>query len=110
VLRSKRMAPAEVLRGLESLARRLGVATRFETLDAQTHARGGLCKLHGQPLIIVDLAASTVEQIAVISEALRAFDIEAIYIPPFLRAQLERSRAAVRTGAQSGRELGTREQ
>jgi hypothetical protein len=89
------MAPADVLRELASLARRLGVAVRFEALEA--HAKGGLCKLRGEPIVVVDCAAPVLDQIGVLSEALRAFDLEALYVPPFLRAHLEGRNAAPRT-------------
>ena len=91
------MAPADVLRELASLARRLGVAVRFEALEA--NARGGLCRVRGEPMVLVDEAAPILDQIGVLSEALRAFDLEALYVPPFLRAHLEGRNAAPRTKA-----------
>jgi hypothetical protein len=82
--------PAEVLRELEKLAASLGIDVRFDSWDARVlETRGGLCTLRGKSMIVVDSALPLLDKIAVLSEALSMFDLEAIYVPPVLRARIE---------------------
>ena len=84
------MTPREILAELEKLASRLGVAVRFEPFDARNGGKGGLCRLQGKPHIVIDDKLALLDKIGVLSEALASFDLEAIYLPPVLRARLER--------------------
>jgi hypothetical protein len=82
---------AEVLRELEKLAQRLGVAVRFESFDVRViEGKGGLCWIRGVPTVLLDSGASLLDKIGVLADALRVFDIEAIYVPPVLRQRLTR--------------------
>jgi hypothetical protein len=103
------VTPAEILTELEKLALRLGVPVRYEPFGAASGAgggtgatatgrrkdpqgprlRGGLCRLRGQLLIVVDREAPLLDKIGVLSEALARFDLEAIFVPPALRARLD---------------------
>ncbi len=80
-----------MLRELERLAWRLGLEVRFEAFDAKATRRGGLCTLRGEPLVLVDAHAPTIDKVGVLCEALARFDIEILYIPPLLRARIHRS-------------------
>lgn len=83
------MTHADVLRELEKLARRLGVTVRFETFDLKViEGKGGLCWIHGTPTVVIDGGAPLLDKIGVLSDALRVFDIEALYVPPVLRQRL----------------------
>jgi hypothetical protein len=85
------VAPREILRELETLAGRLGVAVRFDVFEAKpSKGRGGLCRVRGKPMILVDAGLSEQDKIAVMAEALARFDLEAMYVPPALRARIER--------------------
>ena len=86
------VSPPEILLELEKLALRLGVPVRFEPFDLRTAGKGGLCRLHGMPLIVVDVGLPVLDKIGVLSEALASFDLEAIYLPPVLRARIDRHR------------------
>jgi hypothetical protein len=80
---------ADVLRELEKLARRLGVAVRFEAFDPTViEGKGGLCWIRGTPTVVVDGGAPLLDKIGVLADALRVFDIEALYVPPLLRQRL----------------------
>jgi len=81
-----------MLRELERLAGRLGLEVRFEAFDPKASRRGGLCRLRGEPLVLVDAHAPTVEQVAVLCDALARLDIEILYVPPLLRARIHRGR------------------
>ena len=85
-----RVTTTEILAELEKLAKRLGVAVRFEAFDAKNGGKGGLCRLHGAPFIVIDAGLPVLEKIGILSEALSTFDLEAIYLPPVLRMRLER--------------------
>ncbi len=86
----KAVSPEEMLRQLERLARRMGLAVRFEAFDPHASRRGGLCTLRGTPLVLVDAHATTIDQVGVMCEALAHFDVEVMYIPPLLRARIQR--------------------
>ena len=85
------MIPADVLRELEKLAARLGVDVRFDSFDARVvEKRGGLCLLRGKSVIVIDSALPLLDKIGVLAEALSVFDLEPIYVPPVLRARINR--------------------
>jgi hypothetical protein len=86
------MAPAEMLRELRRLCERLGVDVRAEALDSAVLRRGGLCLLHGKPVVVVDDALPVLDKVGVLADALRHFDLETIYVPPIVRARIEHSR------------------
>jgi hypothetical protein len=81
--------PREVLAELERLAARLGVAIRYEPFDAKARAKGGLCKLRGSPVVVIDDALPLLDKIGILSEALAMFDLAPIFVPPVLRARFD---------------------
>jgi hypothetical protein len=82
--------PARLLSELEALAIRIGVALRIEQLGSELlGARGGLCRIRGQPTIVVDASLSVEDKVSVLAGALSTFDISAIYVPPAVRARIE---------------------
>ncbi len=83
------MSPGELLTQLEDVARRLDVDVRFESLARSGARRGGLCKVHGRAVILVDSAAAVVDQVATLEAALRKLDLDGIFVPPFVRARIE---------------------
>jgi hypothetical protein len=96
------VAPHDILRALEALAARIGVAVRSEPFDLSViEGRGGLCRLRGEPVVVMDARLSVLDKIGVLASALAAFDLEAIYVPPLLRASINRRRrGSVRPVAQ----------
>ena len=79
-----------MLAELQKLANRAGVVVRFEAFDAKSAKRGGLCKVNGAPLVVVDARLTVLEKIGILSEALAALDVEAMFVPPVLRARIEK--------------------
>lgn len=64
---------------------------RYDAMDrtvARGRAGGGLCRLRGQPIIVVDQALGPRERIAVLAQALGTFDLDGIYLPPLVRATI----------------------
>ncbi|HEY4016070.1 MAG TPA: hypothetical protein VGM06_22195 [Polyangiaceae bacterium] len=87
------MTRVRLLGELEALASRLGVAVRVEAFPGELlHGRGGLCWLRGQPVVLMDSSLSAADRILTLASALSAFDLDAVYVPPFVRAQVESTR------------------
>ena len=90
------MSPSELRSQLESVARRLGVAVRFEAFEPGAgRRRGGLCKVRGETCILVDTTGSVLEQVATLEAALRKLDLETVFVSPLVRARLEGQRRPV---------------
>jgi hypothetical protein len=78
---------------LEALASRLGVAVRIEDFPGELlHGRGGLCWLHGRPVVLMDASLSVADRILTLASALSRFDLDAVYVPPLVRARVESTR------------------
>jgi len=83
--------PKDILAELVRLAHRAGVGVRFDALGRNlAENRGGLCWLRGRPVVILDASGPILDQVGVLASSLRAFDLEALYVPPFLRRRAER--------------------
>jgi len=71
---------------LELLAK-LGVETRREHLGGEG---GGLCRLRGKAVVFIDLDADVATQISRCIDALVGLpEIDAMYLPPTIREQVE---------------------
>jgi hypothetical protein len=79
-----------LLERLEDIAHRLGVELRYEDLGLSgIRCEGGLCKVAGKPLILINRKDSRRRKILVLSRSLRKFDLEGIFIPPAVRKALD---------------------
>jgi hypothetical protein len=86
------MHTVEAVEQAVELARRLGYSVRHEWLDG---SGGGACELHGRKLLVLDLAQSPAEQLAIIGQAISELTAEsAAAIPGELRRALRLPRAA----------------
>ena len=77
---------------LEELARGFGIQCRYEPISFEEETInmvGGLCKLRGKPLLIINSKATEKDKIKIFVQALRRFDLEQIYIKPAIRALLD---------------------
>ncbi len=82
-----------ILADLQRLAARIGLAVRADAFDLKViEGRGGLCWLRGRPTVVMDARLPLLDKIGVLAEALARFDLEAIYVPPFLRAKIRARR------------------
>jgi hypothetical protein len=79
--------PAKLLGLLEQTAARLGIKIRYEVLaQAALHGSGGgLCRLKGQHVILIDERLGNEDRIAIIARALSSFDLETLYLTPAVR-------------------------
>jgi len=84
------MDDTAILSQLEELAQRLGIRVRYETLkgDGLSHS-GGICRIHGQDVVIINKKATGMEKIHIIAEALKRHDLSRIYMLPSLRELLD---------------------
>ena len=87
------MEPPDVLMELEKLARRVGIRVRHEPFDPRViEGKGGLCWVHGHPIVMLDAGAPVLDKIGVLAAALARFDIEALYVPAVLRQRIDQRR------------------
>ena len=76
---------------LESLAQNLAIEIRYETMTHEgTFSTGGLCRLKGKHVLIINSKASTKEKIEALARALCRFDLGQVYLRPGLRDFLGR--------------------
>jgi len=88
----KGKAPKEQkrLEQLEEAARSLGIEIRYEPFKGENSmAPGGLCRLKGDYLLILNSRSGLSEKIGAIASAIRRFDLSATYLRPELREFLE---------------------
>jgi hypothetical protein len=57
--------------------------------DPEIMIKSGHCKVKGRDTIIIDNLLSSQEQSEVIIQTLKKFDLESIYLPPWIRERLE---------------------
>jgi hypothetical protein len=86
------VSEALLLNQLEDLADRLGIKVRYENLNLEESTGvGGLCRLKGDYLLIIQAQASAKEKMQVLIEALKRFPLGDLYIKPVLRELLGES-------------------
>jgi len=75
---------------LEVLAGQLGITLRYEPVNVEdSSSNGGLCRIKGHYVLIIHSQASDKEKIRLLTEALRLFPLNDIYLKPALRELLE---------------------
>ena len=80
-----------ILGQLESLAENLSVEIRYETMKQEgTFSAGGLCRIKGNHVLIINSKVSTKEKVEALAKALCRFDLGQIYLRPGLRDFLGR--------------------
>ncbi len=91
------MELGRLLQELTHAAERAGVEVRNEVFDPNLsdvkRPRGGLCRLRGKRIILVDAKLPLPERIATIAEALSEVDLEHLFLPPIVRATIGAYRA-----------------
>lgn len=79
-----------LLRSLEEVAERLDIAVREESITPEESASpGGLCRISGKYVLILNSRAGVEERIQAALKALRQFNLDDIYMKPVLRDLLE---------------------
>lgn len=75
-----------ILVQLEELANNLGVQVRYEQIRKEgSYYAGGLCRIKGEEILIVNSRARTDDKIEAMAKALASFDLSQVYVRPALR-------------------------
>ena len=78
------------LESLKKIAAELSIDIITGSLfDPEIIVKSGHCKVKGKNTIIIDSLLSSQEQSEVIIQALKKFNVESIYLPPWIRERLE---------------------
>jgi galactitol-specific phosphotransferase system IIB component len=75
----------KLLMDIEDICEKLNIKIRYE----RTKAKGGLCKLDGNNIIIIDKNANIHYKINLLISILSDFDLSNIHIKPKIRELLE---------------------
>ena len=79
-----------ILSYLEELAEQLGISVWDESINLEeTFSIGGLCRVEGKYILILNSKATIKEKIDVSVKALQQFDFSNIYVKPVIRELLE---------------------
>lgn len=79
-----------LLNQLEELAGKLGIAVRDENINTEeSSSTGGLCRIEGKYVLILNSRVTVKEKNQVMIKALRQFDLNDIYLKPVIRELLE---------------------
>jgi hypothetical protein len=80
------LAEEGLLSQLEELTESLGIKIRYEKiLKEGSFFSGGLCRIKGEDIIIINSKISTEDKIDILARALISFDLSQIFIKPALR-------------------------
>lgn len=108
--------PRRLLDGLLGVARALGVEARVEPFEKRGRTAGGLCRVRGRQVILVDANSPLPDQVGVLAEALGRLDLSSLTLPPELglliddaRERREWEARGRRTRRQAARRAGLRE-
>ena len=93
------MDPHRLRDELLRVAQRVGVEVRAEAMSVNATKAGGLCLLHGAPIIIIDTEAPLLDQNYALAAALGELDLEAVFIAPAARNAILRARTRGRLAA-----------
>lgn len=77
---------------LEELADKLGIPIRYDKIkpdEDEIVISGGLCRVKGNFVIIINSRVAMKTRIQAMAEALRHFDLSGVYVRPALRELLE---------------------
>jgi len=80
------MEENRLLQELEEIAEKLSISVQYDDLmGIDFRAKGGLCKLRGKNVIIMDRKTPPRERIDLLVRALSQFDLSSISMKPYLR-------------------------
>jgi len=78
------------LESLKKIAAELSIDIITGSLfDPEIIVKSGHCKVKGKDTIIIDNLLSSQEQSEIIIQTLKKFDLESVYLPPWIRERLE---------------------
>jgi len=85
-MKRSNLAEEGLLNQLEELAEGLGVKIRYDKiLKEGSFFSGGLCRIKGEEMIIINSKVSVEDKIDILAKALMSFDLSQVFIKPALR-------------------------
>jgi hypothetical protein len=90
------VTPDEAVRALSEVAAQAGIEVRIERFELAIAGKGGLCRIDGRLVILVDAKLGTLDQAGVIGEALGQVELRDIEVPPAAAAYLGTGHGEVR--------------
>jgi hypothetical protein len=78
------------------VAARAGVQVRVERFDHPLAGKGGLCRVEGVLLVLVDAKLGLLEQAGVIGEALAELDLHDVILPHGIRTYVKTGHGEVK--------------
>ena len=86
IMKKSDLARERLLNQLEELTEGLGVKIRYDKILREgSFFAGGLCKIKGEDIIIINSNAGLEDKIDILAGALKSFDLSQVYIKPALR-------------------------
>jgi hypothetical protein len=82
------VSPDQALASLSALAESAGIGVRIEPFRLELAGKGGLCRIEGRSVVLVDARLGVVEQAAVLGLALGRADLRHVPVPAELRSWL----------------------
>jgi hypothetical protein len=89
------MDESTIIHKLEELAVTFGLQIRYEPIrieDNLPNVPGGVCRLKGDNVLIINSNTTVREKINTLAEAVKKFDLDRVYILPVIRELLENTR------------------
>jgi hypothetical protein len=81
------MEENSLLQELEEIAEKLSIVVQYDDLMGMDFKiKGGLCKVRGKHVIIMDRRTPATERIDLLVRALRQFDLSSVFIRPYIRS------------------------
>ena len=80
------MSEAKMLEELEAVVEALGIELRL----AAGEFAGGLCRVYGRPVLLLNRKLPTSRRVQVLCRGLSGLDLSGIYLLPAVRSRLER--------------------
>jgi hypothetical protein len=77
---------------LLTVAKRLGIEVRVEPFRGGIRSSGGLCRLRGRALVLIDQRLGAFDRSRALADALSELDVDGVYLTPQARRLIETAR------------------
>lgn len=89
--RRRKVQPDRILAALEQIAARLDLEVRYEAIGraSATDPKGGLCRIRGRHVVVVDVRLSATDKVAILARALAQFGTGSAPLPHEARRAID---------------------
>jgi hypothetical protein len=86
---------------LIGVARKIGIDVRVQPIRIPNRSFGGLCRLRGRQVLVLDQRSSFVDRVGTIAEALSQFEreLDGVFLTPEARRMVDAARAKLEFAA-----------